>query len=97
MAFYDPIHPGEILREDFLVPLGMSARGLAAALKIPPNRVTGVLNGIRSITGSTALRMARYFGTSPQFWMNLQKNYDLAVAAADEAARIELEVTPRAA
>jgi len=75
-----PIHPGELLREDFLVPLNLSARRLALALGVPPNRVTSILNEERDITADTALRLARVLGTSAEFWMNLQKTFELRTA-----------------
>jgi len=92
-----PVTPGEILREDFMKPLGLSANGLAKALHVPPNRITAILNGTRSITADTALRLARYFGTTPQSWLNLQKNYELEVAKRTVGPAIEAEVSPRAA
>lgn len=76
-----PIHPGEHLA-DALIELGMSARELARALKVPANRVTGVINGQRAVTADTALRLGHYFGMSPQFWLNLQQLYDLRIAEA---------------
>jgi addiction module HigA family antidote len=75
-------HPGEILREDFLVPLGLSARQLADDLHIPANRLTEIIRGNRGVSADTAQRLARRFGTTPHFWMNLQINHDLSVAAA---------------
>lgn len=75
-----PIHPGEVLREEFQAPLHMSGRALSQILKVPANRVNGVLNESRAVTADTALRLARYFKTSPEFWMNLQKAYELRVA-----------------
>jgi addiction module HigA family antidote len=75
-----PIHPGEILKEEFLVPLGVSARALALSLGVPVNRVTGIINGQRSVTGDTALRLSLCLGTTPEFWMNLQSAYDLTIA-----------------
>lgn len=75
-----PIHPGEILREEFLVPLGMSANRLATALGIPTNRITEIVGERRNLTADTALRLARALGTTPEFWMNLQKSYELRVA-----------------
>lgn len=75
-------HPGEVLKEDYLVPLGMSARALAAELGVPPNRVSDILRGERDVTADTALRLARYFGTDPRFWLNLQTAHDLSKAAA---------------
>ena len=73
------VHPGEQLSEE-LNALGMSAAALARALDVPTNRITAILHGQRSVTGDTALRLARFFGTDPQFWMNLQSQYDLRVA-----------------
>lgn len=75
-----PIHPGEILREDYLEPLGLSANALARALDVTPARINGIVRERRAITGDTALRLARYFGTDAQSWMNLQTAYDLRVA-----------------
>jgi addiction module HigA family antidote len=75
-----PIHPGEILREEYLVPLGMSANALAAAIRVPANRVSAIVAGKRGITADTALRLARYLRTSPEFWMNLQQTFDLRIA-----------------
>lgn len=76
-------HPGEILREEFLVPLGLSARKLAEDIHVPTNRLTEIVRGNRGVTADTAQRLARRFGTTPQFWMNLQTNHDLSVAAAE--------------
>lgn len=92
-----PITPGEILREDFMKPLGLSANALAKALHVPPNRIVAILNGARSITADTALRLARYFNTTPQSWLNLQKNYELEVARRISGAMIDAQVKPRAA
>ncbi len=92
----DPVPPGEILKEEFLVPLGVSAYALAKALHVPTNRVTGIVNGDRAITAETALRLSRYVGTTPDFWMNLQTYFDLQVTSRREAARIEKEVPRRA-
>ncbi len=89
--------PGEILRREFLDPLELSGAALARALKVPPNRVSSILNGTRSITADTALRLARYFGTTAEFWLNLQKDYDLRVTRSSAGKRIEKEVNPRAA
>lgn len=91
------VTPGEILRDDFMEPLGLSANALAKALHVPPNRITAILSGTRSITADTALRLARYFNTSPQSWLNLQKNYELEVAKRTVGQAIEAEVSPRAA
>jgi addiction module HigA family antidote len=75
-----PIHPGEVLREEYLKPLDMSANALAHAIGVPANRVSGILAGKRSVTADSALRLARAFGTSPEFWLNLQAAHDLRVA-----------------
>jgi antitoxin HigA-1 len=75
-----PIHPGEILREEYLAPLGMSANALAHAIGVPANRISDVLRAKRAVTADTALRLARALKTSPQFWLNLQQTYDLRVA-----------------
>lgn|ERR1700677_5184053 len=75
-----PIHPGEVLREEYLVPLGMSANALAHALDVPANRVSSIVAGDRSVTADTALRLGRAFGTTPEFWLNMQQSYDLRVA-----------------
>jgi addiction module HigA family antidote len=91
-----PVHPGEILREDYLVPLDMSANALARELRVPANRVTGVLNGDRSVTADTALRLARHLGTSPEFWMNLQQAFDLRTAEIEHGKEIERDVLPDA-
>ncbi|MCY4593280.1 MAG: HigA family addiction module antitoxin [Bryobacterales bacterium] len=85
----DPIHPGETLRED-LDALGMSAAELARRIEVPVNRVTQILNGRRSITGDTALRLGRFFGTSGEFWLNLQKLYELRRAEQKNGAAIAL-------
>lgn len=73
-------HPGEVLATEFLAPLGLSARALADRLHVPANRVTAVINGDRSVTADTAIRLSRYFGTSPEFWLNLQQAHDLSKA-----------------
>ena len=92
-----PVHPGEILREDFLEPMSISAYALAEAIKVPRSRVNDILLGRRAITADTALRLARYFGTTPEFWVSLQASYDLEVAKEAVSDRIEAEVSPRAA
>ncbi len=91
-----PIHPGEILREEYLAPTGMSANRLAQCLHVPANRITGIVRGVRGITAETALRLARYFRTSAEFWMNLQKTYDLRIAEERIGAEINREVKPAA-
>ena len=89
-----PPHPGEIINEDYLVPLGMSVNRLAKGLGIGAARLNEIVRGKRGITADTALRLARYFGTSPEFWLNLQSLYDLRIAERKARARIEREVTP---
>lgn len=91
-----PIHPGEILRDE-MEELDLSANALARMLDVPPNRITEILNGTRSLTADTAVRLARYFGTSARFWMNLQMSYDLALVERDRGSLIEQQVRPRAA
>ena len=92
-----PIHPGKILREEFMAPLGLSANGLAIALRVPAPRVNDIVRERRGVTPDTALRLARYFGTTPQFWLNLQVSYDLKITQRDTGTRIEQEVSPRTA
>ena len=87
--------PGEMLREEFLVPLGLSANALALALHVPANRITAIVNGERAVSADTALRLGRYFGTSARFWLNLQQSHDLSKARRELASRIEREVLPR--
>jgi antitoxin HigA-1 len=91
-----PVHPGEVLRDE-LAELGLSARALAGALGIPVNRVTQILNGQRGISADTALRLARYLGTSAEFWMDLQSAYELRRARAEVGETIIRTVPPRAA
>jgi len=92
-----PIHPGEVLREEFLDPLGLSAHALAQALRVPAPRVNDIVRERRSVSPDTALRLARHFGTTPQFWLNLQASYDLKLAMREAGAKIAREVEPRAA
>lgn len=89
-----PIHPGEVLREEYLVPLGMSANALAMDLHVPAPRINDIVRERRAITPDTALRLARYFDTTAQFWLNLQTAYDLKQAEAEAGARIAREVHP---
>ncbi len=91
-----PIHPGEQLRDE-LQELGLSARSLAAALGIPVNRITAILNGQRGITADTALRLARYLRGTPEFWLNLQSAYELRLARQIAGRDIDRKVRPRAA
>ena len=86
---FEPIHPGEILLEDFLRPLGISINRLARELSVPPGRISGIVNGKRSISADTALRLGKYFGMSPQTWMGLQAEHDLRIA--QRAIRSELQ------
>lgn len=92
-----PVHPGEILREDYLKPLGMSANALAQALKVPASRINDIVLERRGITVDTALRLVRYFGGDMQSWMNLQTAYEIKVAGQELAKKIEDEVRPMAA
>jgi addiction module HigA family antidote len=92
-----PVHPGEILLEDFLKPMEISQYGLAKALSVPTQRIHDLVHGRRALTADTALRLARYFGMEAQFWMNLQARYDLDVAADTLAERLDQEVRPRVA
>jgi addiction module HigA family antidote len=88
-------HPGQILREDFLEPMGVSVYALAKSINVPRSRVNDIVLGRRSISAETALRFARYFGTTPEFWINLQARYDLDVSKEAFGPRIEKEVAPR--
>ena len=90
-----PVHPGEILSEEFLKPLGLRMNQLALALRVPANRINAIVAGERGITADTALRLGRYFGTSAQFWINLQARFDLESTKDKLAAKIEREVQPR--
>ena len=89
-----PVHPGEILRGE-LDELGLSANALAKALAVPTNRITAILNGQRGVTADTALRLSRYFGTTPQFWLNLQKTFELRAAELRSGQDIATRVRPR--
>lgn len=89
-----PVHPGEILAEE-LEELGLTANALAGHLAVPANRVTAILKGQRSVTADTALRLARYFGTTPEFWLSLQQTYELRVAQIESGDRINAQVSPR--
>jgi addiction module HigA family antidote len=90
-------HPGEVLNEEFLRPLGMSVNALAMALRVPATRIGAIVKGERSVTADTALRLARFFGTSPEFWMNLQAMYDLTKARRESGGKIQRDVRPHAA
>lgn len=89
-----PIHPGEQLREEFMKPYGLSMNRLALDLHVPVTRIAEIVNERRGITSDTALRLARYFKTTPQFWMNMQLHYELQVAEDELSARVEREVRP---
>ncbi len=91
------IHPGEVLLEEFLRPLGLSQNRLARSLGVPPRRINEIALGKRAVTADTALRLARYFGTSERFWLGLQIDYDLENARLRLGERLEREITPRQA
>lgn len=93
----DPIPPGEILREEFLRPLGISINALARDIAVPPNRISAIVNGKRAISADTALRLGKYFGVSPEIWLDLQSDYDLRVARRTVWKRIEPRIRVRAA
>lgn len=97
MADFPPAYPGEVLREDFLKPLGLSQYAFAKAIGVPQIRVSEIVNGKRAITPDTALRLARYFGTSAEFWIGLQATYDLEMARDRIGKKISARVRPRAA
>jgi addiction module HigA family antidote len=88
------VHPGEILREEFMVPFGLSMNRMAVDLRVPVTRIADIVNEKRGITADTALRFARYFKNSATFWMNLQTRYELEVAADEIAARVERDIQP---
>jgi addiction module HigA family antidote len=90
----NPIHPGEILREEYLLPLGMSANALSMALRVPAPRINDVVLERRGITTDTALRLARFFNTTPQFWLNLQAGFDLRRTELAVGEKIEREIHP---
>jgi addiction module HigA family antidote len=92
-----PIQPGEILREEFLIPLRMSAHQLALAVRVPATRINDIVNRKRGITADTALRLSRYFGATSRFWMNMQTSYELEVAEDELGAAVKREVLPRTA
>ena len=89
-----PVHPGEILKEEFMVPLGLSMNKMAMDLRVPVTRIADIVNERRGITADTALRFARYFKNMPAFWMNLQTRYDLEVAEDELADKVERHVQP---
>jgi addiction module HigA family antidote len=93
----DPIHPGDILLEEFLKPMGISINRLSRDIAVPPGRISAIVNGKRSITADTALRLGKYFGVSPEVWMGLQSDYDLRVAQRTVGAEVDRRVQRHAA
>lgn len=91
-----PVHPGEVLREDYLVPLKMSANALAKALNVPAPRINDIVRERRGVSADTAMRLARYFGGDARSWLNLQTAYDLRVAEISNAKRIRKQIEPAA-
>ena len=91
-----PVHPGEVLLEEFLVPIEVSQYRLAKDINVPPRRINEIVHGMRGISADTALRLARYFGTSERFWLNLQAQYDLDIEYDRIGKRLEREIVPRA-
>ena len=89
-----PVHPGEILYEEFMLPLSISQNKLSRELKVPPGRINELIKGKRSVSADTSLRLSLFFGTTPEFWMNLQARYDLEVAKDREWARLRREIIP---
>lgn len=87
-----PVHPGEVLAEEFLAPLGLSQNRAALAMRVPPRRINEIVHGKRAVTADTALRLARFFGTTAEFWVNLQAHYELEVTREASGARIAREV-----
>lgn len=97
MAAAPPLHPGEVLLEEFLAPMGISQYRLAKDINVPPRRINEIVHGKRGVTADTALRLARYFGNSARFWLNLQTQYDLDVGQERLGQRLDEEVTRREA
>ena len=97
MADLPNVHPGEVLLEEFLAPMELSQNRIAREIGVPPRRINEIVHGKRSVTADTALRLARYFGTSEQFWMGLQADYDLEEARRLLGRRLDREVRPHAA
>ncbi len=95
-ATLKPVHPGEVLLEEFLEPMGISQYRLAKDISVPPRRINEIVHGKRSVTANTALRLSRYFGTSERFWLNLQTGYDLDIVRDRLGDRLEAEVLQRA-
>jgi antitoxin HigA-1 len=96
MTKLPPVHPGEVLLEEFLEPVGLSQYRLAKDISVPPRRINEIVHGKRAVTADTALRLARYFGTTPRFWLNLQGQYDLDTQADLLGDRLDHEVTANA-
>lgn len=92
--FLDPVTPGEILREDFMEPMGISMNQLSRDIAVPPNRISEIVNGKRAITADTALRLERYFGVEAQFWLNLQSEHDLRIMKRKIGSDIEQRILP---
>jgi addiction module HigA family antidote len=97
LELLDPIPPGEILYEEFMKPLGLSANQLARDIDVPPGRISEIINGKRSITADTALRLGKYFGVSPEIWLNLQVDYDMRIARRTIWPNVEPRVRARVA
>ena len=97
LELLDPIPPGEILYEEFMKPLGLSANQLARDIDVPPGRISEIINGKRSITADTALRLGKYFGVSPEIWLNLQVDYDMRIARRTIWPNVESRVRVRVA
>jgi len=95
-TYLAPVHPGEVLLEEFLEPMQISQYRLAKDISVPPRRINEIVHGKRAVTADTALRLSRYFGTSGRFWLNLQASYDLDVQRDRLGERLEAEVLPRA-
>ena len=92
-----PIHPGEVLQEEILTPTGLSLSELARGIQVPVNRLSQIVRGLRAVTPDTAIRLSRYFGFSPDYWLRLQMRYDFELVRRRDGERIEREVTPREA
>jgi len=90
-------HPGEILREEFMIPMDLSANALSREIDVPPNRITSIVAEERAVTPDTAIRLGRYFNTTPEFWLNLQMEHDLSVALMEHGVAINDRVRPRVA
>lgn len=90
-------HPGEVLRDEFMKPLGLSANALAIALRTPATRVNDIVRERRAVSADTALRLARYFGNTPEFWLNLQSAYDLSKTRLESGPEIDRQIDPRSA